>query len=54
MEISEAILLSQREDRTVQLPYSEEREEALFVECEGHDDDGSFWGPDWVIDLVAP
>lgn len=56
-EIETAIETSKRETRTVELDRSDSAEEQLFVECEGHDGQGLYWGEDcegveWQVRLV--
>lgn len=55
--IEVAIEESKRENRTVELLASRALGEALLAECEGHDDDGLYWGEDvngneWQVRLV--
>jgi hypothetical protein len=54
--LSDAIERSKSHDETVGIrargPRLESVREALLEECEGHDDDGLFWGEGWRIRLI--
>jgi hypothetical protein len=56
-DVARAINLSKLQNETVELPYSISYAESLLVECEGHDDNGAYWGVDcdgneWQVRLV--
>lgn len=56
-DLAAAIRESKSTSQTVELAVSEALESALYAECEGHDDNGTFWGEDvdgneWQVRLV--
>ena len=53
--ITTAIRESILETRTVELQWSEETATALSLECEDHDCEGLYWGPEgtWQVRLIG-
>lgn len=54
--IADAISHSEHHNETVEIRTPAHRregiEEELFAECDGHDDNGTFWGDGWKVRLI--